>query len=61
MKDHPDYQHTRIAYGKDRCGNPPRPPPNSTAPTTPPLEELEGKMFVPPHPLFATVQDLPTP
>lgn len=27
MKDQPDYAHTRIAYGKDRCGNPPRPPP----------------------------------
>ena len=24
MKNHPDYQHVKIAYGKDRCGNPPR-------------------------------------
>lgn len=24
MKNHPDYQTTKISYGKDRCGNPPR-------------------------------------
>ncbi|KAN0062735.1 hypothetical protein ACQY0O_004930 [Thecaphora frezii] len=24
MKNHPDYQNVKIAYGKDRCGNPPR-------------------------------------
>ncbi|PWN46664.1 hypothetical protein IE53DRAFT_322548 [Violaceomyces palustris] len=24
MKNHPDYQTVKIAYGKDRCGNPPR-------------------------------------
>lgn len=24
MKNHQDYQNVKIAYGKDRCGNPPR-------------------------------------
>lgn len=24
MRNHPDYETTKISYGKDRCGNPPR-------------------------------------
>ncbi|KAJ3186179.1 hypothetical protein HDU85_007619 [Gaertneriomyces sp. JEL0708] len=31
MKGHPDYAQYKINYGKDRCGNPPRPPRESAA------------------------------